>query len=299
MDVRLGSPSDAAAIRAVLEAAFPTAAEAALVDELRRAGDVVFSLAADGGVRIVGCVVFSKMVAPFPARALGPVAVLLERQRGGVGSLLIRPPIAAASDFSRTARAGSNRPTSARISWRWRWGGASGRRTSASWDMPTPSRWDSSTRAPKPCRNSRTYSQKRRNRMEIFQTPDAKTLGLPFSSAVRAGETLYLSGALGNLPGTMTLAPGGMAGQARQTMENIGMVLRYCGLDFADIAKCTVMLADMAEWAEFNKIYVTYFAPDRLPARSALGANGLALGAKVEVECIARYPEGTARVIPI
>ena len=135
--------------------------------------------------------------------------------------------------------------------------------------------------------------------MEIFQTPDAKALGLPFSSAVRAGETLYLSGALGNLPGTMTLAPGGMAGQARQTMENIGTVLRYCGLDFADIVKCTVMLADMSEWAEFNKIYVTYFAPDRLPARSALGANGLALGAKVEVECIARYPEGTARLIPL
>jgi 2-iminobutanoate/2-iminopropanoate deaminase len=138
-----------------------------------------------------------------------------------------------------------------------------------------------------------------RDLMEIFQTPDAKALGLPFNSAVRAGETLYLSGALGNLPGTMTLAPGGMAGQARQTMENIGTVLRYCGLDFADIVKCTVMLADMSEWAEFNKIYVSYFAPDRLPARSALGANGLALGAKVEVECIARFPEGTARVIPI
>src|SRR5271156_940059 len=86
MDVRLESPSDAAAIRAILEAAFPTAAEAGLVDELRRAGDVVFSLAAVDGVRIVGCVVFSKRVAP--------VAVLPERQRGGVGSLLIRDGLA-------------------------------------------------------------------------------------------------------------------------------------------------------------------------------------------------------------
>ena len=135
--------------------------------------------------------------------------------------------------------------------------------------------------------------------MEIFQTPGAKDLGLPFSSAVQAGETLYLSGALGNLPGTMTLAPGGIAAQARQTMENIGNVLRYCGLDYADIVKCTVMLADMSEWGEFNKVYVSYFAPDRLPARSAFGANGLALGAKVEVECIARFPEGIARAIPI
>ena len=135
--------------------------------------------------------------------------------------------------------------------------------------------------------------------MEIFQTPDTAELGLPFSSAVRAGETLYLSGVLGNLPGTLTLARGGMAGQARQTMENIGEVLRFCGLDYADIVKCTVMLADMSEWGEFNKIYVSYFASDRLPARSAFGANGLALGAKVEVECIARFPEGTARVMPI
>ena len=135
--------------------------------------------------------------------------------------------------------------------------------------------------------------------MEIFQTPDAKERGLPFSSAVRTGQTLYLSGVLGNIPGTMTLAPGGIAGQARQTMDNIGTVLQFCGLDYADIVKCTVMLADMAEWAEFNKVYVGYFAPDRLPARSALGANGLALGAKVEVECIAWFPEGTVRAIPI
>ncbi len=135
--------------------------------------------------------------------------------------------------------------------------------------------------------------------MEIFQSPEARALGLPFSSAVRAGEMLYLSGAIGNLPGTLTLAPGGLAAEARQAMENIGAVLQYCGLDFADVVKCTVMLADMSEWGEFNKVYVTFFAPDRLPARSALGANGLALGAKVEVECIARYPEGTARVVPI
>ena len=67
-------------------------------------------------------------------------------------------------------------------------------------------------------------------------------------------------------------------------------MLRFCGLDFADVVKCTVMLADMSEWAEFNAIYTTYFAPDRLPARSAFGCNGLALGAKLELECLARYP---------
>jgi len=125
--------------------------------------------------------------------------------------------------------------------------------------------------------------------LQYFQTPEMRALGLPFSAAVRVEDMLYLSGALGNLPGTLKLAEGGMAGEARQTMENIGAVLRFCGLDFADVVKCTVMLADMSEWAEFNKVYVTYFAPDRLPARSAFGCNGLALGGRLEVECIARY----------
>ncbi len=126
--------------------------------------------------------------------------------------------------------------------------------------------------------------------MQYFQTADAEKLGLPFSSAVRVGEMLYLSGVLGNLPGTLTLAPGGMAGQARQTMENIRAVLRHCGLDFRDVVRVLVMLSDMSEWTEFNKIYVPYFEPGRLPARSALGCNGLALGGKLEVECIARFP---------
>ncbi len=126
--------------------------------------------------------------------------------------------------------------------------------------------------------------------MQRFVTPDMKDLGLPFCAAVRVGDLLYLSGALGNVPGTLRLAEGGMAAQARQTMENVGAVLRYCGLGFDDVVKCTAMLADMSEWSAFNAIYAGYFAPDRLPARSAFGCNGLALGARVELECLARYP---------
>lgn len=121
--------------------------------------------------------------------------------------------------------------------------------------------------------------------MEFINSPAAKAAQLPFSQAVRVGDVLYLSGALGNKPGTLELVPGGMQAEARQTMENIGAVLRENGLSFRDVFKCTVMLADMSKWADFNKVYVSYFEPDRLPARSAFGANGLALGAQVEVEC--------------
>ena len=110
----------------------------------------------------------------------------------------------------------------------------------------------------------------------------------PFSESVELNGILYLSGELGNIPGTATLAPGGLAGQAKQTMENIGATLKKHGLTYDDLFKCTVMLADMSQWAEFNKIYVGYFKPNRLPSRSAFGANGLALGAALEVECWAR-----------
>src|SRR5580704_8968182 len=94
MVIRLETPSDVAAICVVEVAAFPTPAEARLVDDLRAAGDAVFSLVAVDGGRVVGHAMFSKMAAPFPALALGPVAVLPERQRTGIGSLLIRDGIA-------------------------------------------------------------------------------------------------------------------------------------------------------------------------------------------------------------
>jgi 2-iminobutanoate/2-iminopropanoate deaminase len=125
--------------------------------------------------------------------------------------------------------------------------------------------------------------------MEFINSRAAKAPKLPFSQAVRVGDILYLSGALGNVPGKLELVPGGIVAETRQTMENIGAVLKENGLTFADVFKCTVMLADMSRWAEFNRIYITYFDPDRLPARSAFGTNGLALGAQVELECCAYW----------
>ncbi len=109
---------------------------------------------------------------------------------------------------------------------------------------------------------------------------------LPFSEAVRVGNTLYLSGQVGSRPGTMQLVAGGIREQARQALENIKTSLEANGYGMGDVVKCTVMLADIAEWAAFNEVYRTFFSAP-YPARSALGANGLALGARVEVECIA------------
>jgi len=109
---------------------------------------------------------------------------------------------------------------------------------------------------------------------------------LPFSEAVRVGNLLYLSGQVGIVPGSMKLVPGGIKEEARQAMENIKTALDAHGYAMSDLIKCTVMLADMSEWGTFNDVYKTFFT-GHFPARSAFGANGLALNARVEVECIA------------
>ena len=124
--------------------------------------------------------------------------------------------------------------------------------------------------------------------MQFFRMDGNKATDLPFSDAVCVGNVLYLSGQLGIVPGTMKLVTGGIEAETRQMMENIDRVLKHCGRSFDDVFKCTVMLADMSQWAAFNKTYLAYFKPDRLPTRSAFGASGLALGAAVEMECWAR-----------
>ena len=118
-----------------------------------------------------------------------------------------------------------------------------------------------------------------------LQMPGNEDLDLPFSAAVRVDNTLYLSGNVGNIPGTLELAEGGIEGETRQTMENISAVLTQFGSSMDDVVKCTVFLADMTEWGAMNDVYKTYFRNP--PARSALGASGLALEARVEIECVA------------
>jgi len=121
-------------------------------------------------------------------------------------------------------------------------------------------------------------------------TADDKTVYFPvpkapFSEATQVGNILYLSGQVGSVPGQLRLVEGGFPAEAKQAMDNIGATLKSHGLGYDDLFKCTVMLADMKNWPDFNKIYVPYFKPERLPSRSALGASGLALGAAVEIEC--------------
>ena len=121
-----------------------------------------------------------------------------------------------------------------------------------------------------------------------YLTPAGASATLPFTPAVRVGNLLYLSGQLGT-DSTGKLAPGGIEAETRQALTNIKKLLEASGSDMDHVVKCLVMLADIGEWARMNTVYVTFF-PVHKPARSAFGATGLALGGRLEIECIATMP---------
>jgi 2-iminobutanoate/2-iminopropanoate deaminase len=132
------------------------------------------------------------------------------------------------------------------------------------------------------CGRGRPHSE-----TSVFQRVPMRTGGatLPFSAAVRAGSLLYVSGQLGT-DSTLRLVSGGIGPETRQALENIRSIVEAAGGSMERIVKCTVMLADIDDWGAMNQEYVKFFSAG-LPARSALGANGLAMGARVEIECIA------------
>lgn len=112
----------------------------------------------------------------------------------------------------------------------------------------------------------------------------------PFRPAVGAGDLLFLSGQIGTVPKDMDPQGEGFEAAARGAMDALGKVLAANGAGFDDLVKCTIMIEDMEKWGRFNQVYATYFTPDKLPARSAFGGVTLALGAPIEVECIAHLP---------
>ena len=118
---------------------------------------------------------------------------------------------------------------------------------------------------------------------EYYTMPGPRPL--PFSEAVRVGDMLYLSGQLGT-DSAGKLVAGGIGPETRQALTNVAAVLARHGSSMDRVVKCTVMLADIREWAAMNEVYEEFF-PEHRPARSAFGTTGLAMGARLEVECLA------------
>lgn len=121
---------------------------------------------------------------------------------------------------------------------------------------------------------------------EYYSSDGIKALNLPFSEAVRVGDMIILSGQIGMDTKKGKIVEGGIKPETKQTMENIKATLHALDLSMKDIVKCTIMLANIAEWAAFNEVYVTYFSKP-FPARSAFGTSGLAFNSRVEIECLA------------
>ena len=122
--------------------------------------------------------------------------------------------------------------------------------------------------------------------LTILSTPEQDALNLPFAEGVRVGDVIVLSGQIGAKPGSLELVPGGVQAETRQTLENIKASLHRYGSSMDRVFKCTVFIRDMADWPAMNEVYVEMFDGHR-PARSAVGASGLALDGNVEIECFA------------
>ena len=111
--------------------------------------------------------------------------------------------------------------------------------------------------------------------------------GLPFSPGIMVGNTLYLSGAIGATP--KGLAPGGIEPETRQTVANIGEVLKAAGMSFQDVVSVTAYLASLSDFDRFNAVYRETFAEDP-PVRTTVQVAALVNGARVELQMIAVKP---------
>ena len=121
---------------------------------------------------------------------------------------------------------------------------------------------------------------------KAISTPAAPAAIGPYSQAVQAGGTVYVSGQLPIDPATGEFAGADIASQTRQSLTNIQAVLAQAGMTMADVVKTTVLLADIADFGEMNQVYAQFFA-EPFPARAAFQVAALPKGAKVEIECVA------------
>lgn len=119
---------------------------------------------------------------------------------------------------------------------------------------------------------------------EVVAIPGAANPVL--SAAIRAGGFLFVSGQLGTVPGGRGLAPGGITPETQQTLENVKRVVEAAGSSMERVVKCTVFLADIAEFGQMNEVYKTFFPKDP-PTRATVAVAGLVLNARIEIECLA------------
>lgn len=125
--------------------------------------------------------------------------------------------------------------------------------------------------------------------VQPISTPSAPAVAGPYSPAVRAGDWIVLAGQIPLDPGTGTLVPGDATAQAQQVIDNIVAVLTDCGAQLTDVAKTTVFVTDLGDFAAVNRVYAAAFG-DHRPARSTIQVAALPADAKVEIEAWVYLP---------
>ena len=124
--------------------------------------------------------------------------------------------------------------------------------------------------------------------VEFLNSGKVMPPGVPFSEAVRVDNLLYVSGAIGMVPGKLELVPGGLQAEGKQALQNLKTTVEANGYTMRDVVKCTVMLADISKWGEFNEVYKSFFT-EPYPARSTVEAARLPRDARIEIDAIAMY----------
>jgi 2-iminobutanoate/2-iminopropanoate deaminase len=120
----------------------------------------------------------------------------------------------------------------------------------------------------------------------VPELPGVPPSQLPFSKVVEANGFVFLAGQIGDAPGSNGPVPGGIEAETRQTLENVGALLRAVGLDYGDVVRCTVYIVDFDDFVPMNSVYREYFRSD-LPVRATVQVVRLALGARIEIEVTA------------
>ncbi|MDF1824624.1 MAG: RidA family protein [Verrucomicrobiales bacterium] len=125
--------------------------------------------------------------------------------------------------------------------------------------------------------------------MTLINSPNAPAAVGPYSHAAQVGNLLFCSGQIPLDPETMKIVDGGIEAQTKQVLENIGALLSTVGASFGNVAKCTIFLTDLGDFAVVNGLYEEAFGQHK-PARSTIQVAALPLGANVEIECIVEMP---------
>ena len=134
-------------------------------------------------------------------------------------------------------------------------------------------------------RSNTEIKEKNNGSIEFFTSHESEKLGFPFSDATIVDNVIYVSGQVGNFPGTTKLISGGIGPETTQALNNIKSILNQAGSSSKNIFKCLCMLSDINDYAEMNNAYRMFFNEREKPSRSTFAGSGLALEAKIEIEC--------------